>query len=127
MSQTPCTAPAILTSIRAVWVAFNPGLLTHLCCLYALVNWVSIDSGNGLLPFWQQAITWTNAGLLSIGPLGTNFSEILSEIQKFWFTKKHLKMSSMKKQPFFPVEDVLKKNGRNSHRSYDPTMHCSLS
>ena len=27
------------------------------------------------MPIWLQAITWTNAYLLSIGPLGTNFSE----------------------------------------------------
>ena len=31
---------------------------------------------NGLAPVRRQAITWTNAGLLSIRPLGTNFSEI---------------------------------------------------
>ena len=29
---------------------------------------------------WRQAIIWTNADLLSIGPLGTNFSEILMGI-----------------------------------------------
>ena len=27
-----------------------------------------------------QAIFWTNAGVLLVGPLGTNFSEILIEI-----------------------------------------------
>ena len=30
-----------------------------------------------------QAIIWTNAGILFIGPLGTNFSEISIEIQTF--------------------------------------------
>ena len=29
---------------------------------------VNIGSGNGLLPDWYQAITWTNAGILSIEP-----------------------------------------------------------
>ena len=38
---------------------------------------------------WRQAIIWTNAGILLIGPLGTNLSEILIEIQT-------LKMSSAK-------------------------------
>ena len=33
-------------------------------------------SGNGLSPVRCQAITWTNTDLLSIGPLGTNFSDI---------------------------------------------------
>ena len=37
-------------------------------------------SDNGLSPGWHQAIIWTNAGILFMGPLGTNFSEILIEI-----------------------------------------------
>ena len=39
-------------------------------------NWVNIGSGDGLSPVRRQAITWTNAALLSIGPLWTNVSEI---------------------------------------------------
>ena len=41
----------------------------------------------------------TNAGLLLIGPLGTNFSEILVEIITFSFKKMHLKVSSGKWWP----------------------------
>ena len=44
----------------------------------------------------RQAIIWTNAGILLIEPLGTNFSEILIRIQAFSFKKMHLKMSSAK-------------------------------
>ena len=40
-----------------------------------------------------QAIIWTNAGILLIGPLGTNFNEILIEIYLFSFKKMLLKMS----------------------------------
>ena len=47
-----------------------------------------------------EAITWTNAGILLIGPLGSNFSEILIEIYTFSFKKMLLKMSSGKQQPF---------------------------
>ena len=36
-----------------------------------------IGSDNGLLPGQHQAIIWTNVGILLIGPLGTNFNEIL--------------------------------------------------
>ena len=36
-----------------------------------------IDSDNGLSPIWCQAIIWTNAGIMLIRTLGTNFSEIL--------------------------------------------------
>ena len=40
-----------------------------------------------------QAIFWTNAWILLIGSLGTNFSGFVIEIHTFWFKKMHLKMS----------------------------------
>ena len=46
-----------------------------------------IVSDNGLSPGRRQAIIWTNAVILSIGPLGTNFSKILNEIYIFSFKK----------------------------------------
>ena len=64
--------------------------------LYASVNWVIMCSCNGLSPVRRQAITWTNAGSLSIGLLGTNFCEIWIGILPFLFKKIHLKMSSAK-------------------------------
>ena len=39
-----------------------------------------IGSDNGLSPGRRQAIIWANDGISLIGPLGTNFSEILTEI-----------------------------------------------
>ena len=63
---------------------------------YASVNQVSIGSDNGLLPIWCQAINQNNAGLLSIWPLGTNFSEIWIKTQNFSFMKMHLNVSSAK-------------------------------
>ena len=59
-----------------------------------------IGSYNGLSPRRRQAIIWTNAGILLIRPLGTNFSEILFSKQTFSFKKMHLKMSSAKWRPF---------------------------
>ena len=56
------------------------------------VNQVSIGSDNGLSPIRRQAIIYTNAGLLSIRPLGTNFSEILIQIQNFSFMGMNLKI-----------------------------------
>ena len=70
--------------------------------------WVSIGSSNGLLSVQPQAITWTNAGLLSIGHLGTNFSEIQIEIQKFSFMKMHFKKCCLWQwRPFSPGGDWL--------------------
>ena len=57
--------------------------------IHASLNWVIIGSNNGLSPVQRQAIIWTNAGILLIGPLDTNFSEILIVIQTL-FKKLHL-------------------------------------
>ena len=66
-----------------------------------------IGSDNGLSPDRRQAIIWTNAGILLIGPLGTNFNEILIEIHTFSLKKMHLKMSSGKWRPFCLSLNVL--------------------
>ena len=70
--------------------------MTHICVDKLTI----IGSDNGLSPERHQAIIWTNAGILLIGPLGTNFSEILIEILTFWFKKMRLKVSSAKWRPF---------------------------
>ena len=44
----------------------------------------------------HQAIIRTNAGISLIGALGTNFREILIDIDTFSFKKIHLKMSSFR-------------------------------
>ena len=72
------------------------GRVTHIC----VGNLTIIGPDNGLSPGRCQAIIWTNAGMLLIGPWGTNFSEILIGIQTFSFKKMHLKMSSAKWRPF---------------------------
>ena len=59
-----------------------------------------IGSDNGLSPGRRQAISWTNAGILLIQTLGTNFSEISTEIQKFYLKKMHWKIASGKWRPF---------------------------
>ena len=68
--------------------------------MYASVKHISIDSDNGLSPGRHQAIIWTNVRILLIGPLGTNFSEIVIEIHISSFKKMLLKMSSEKWRPF---------------------------
>ena len=63
-------------------------------------NITIIGSDNDLSPGLRQAIIWTNAGILLIRPLWTNFSEILVKIHTFSFMKMPLKMSSWKCWPF---------------------------
>ena len=77
--------------------------MTHIC----VINLIIIGSDNGLSPDQHQAIIWTNAGILSIGPLGTNFSEILIEILTFSFKKMCLKVSFAKRRPFCLSLNVL--------------------
>ena len=72
------------------------GRVTHIC----VSKLTTTGSDNGLSPGRRQAIIWTNDGILLIGPLGTNFSEILIGIQTFSLKKMHLKMSSAKWRPF---------------------------
>ena len=72
------------------------GRVTHI-----RVSWlIIIGSDDGLSPGRRQAIIWTKAGILLIGPLATIFSEILIEIYIFSFNKMYLKMSSAKWRPF---------------------------
>ena len=67
--------------------------------IYVSVNQAIIGSDNVLLPGQRYSIIWTNAGILLIVPLGTNFSEILIAILTFSFKEMHLKVSSVKWQP----------------------------
>ena len=82
--------------------------VTHMCV--SKLN--TIGSDNGLSPGRCQAIIWTNAGILWIGPLGTNFNEISIDIHVFSFKKMHLKISSGKWRPFCPGLNVLTLNVR---------------
>ena len=70
--------------------------MTHICV--GKLTIIGLDIG--LSPGRRQAIIWTNAGILLIWPLETNFIEILIGNQAFSFKKMHLKMSSAKWRPF---------------------------
>ena len=72
------------------------GRVTHICVSKLTI----IGSDNGLSPGRRQAIIWTNAGILLIGPLGTNFNETSIEIHTFSLKKIHLKLSSGKWRSF---------------------------
>ena len=74
-------------------------------CMHQWISWALV-----------QIVAWCLFGashylnqcyILSIGPLRTNFSEILIKIQSFSFTKMHLNIWSAKWQPFCPRGDEL--------------------
>ena len=97
---------------KAVWWPFCLGLnvLTHWGRVMHIFidNLTIIGPDNGLSLGRRQAIIWTNAGILLIGPWGTNFSEILIGIQTCSFKKMHLKMASAKWRPFCLGPNVLR-------------------
>ena len=58
--------------------------------IYTSLNLATISSDNGLAPYRHQASIWTNAGVLLIGTLETNLSEILIEIHTFSFIQENV-------------------------------------
>ena len=90
-----CFTDAYVRDPAAVGLA-DWGRVTHICVSKITI----IGSVNRLSLGRRQAIIWTNDEILLIGVLGTNFSEILIEIQTFSFWKNRLKVSSSKWRPF---------------------------
>ena len=79
------------------------GWVMHIC----ISNLTIMSSNDGLLSGRRQVIIQTNAGILLIGLLGTNFSENLIEIITFSVKKMCLKVSSAKRLPFCLCLNVL--------------------
>ena len=75
----------------------HSGRVTHICVRKLSI----IGSENGLSPGPRQAIIWTNVGLLLIGTIGTNLSEILIKIATFLFKKMPSKISSANWRPLY--------------------------
>ena len=78
-----------LTKITGFYYPRLPklGRATHMCVSKLTIT----GSNNRLSPGRYQAIIWTNARILLIGPLGTNFGEIQSKFIHFHSRKCILK------------------------------------
>ena len=97
--------------------------MTHICVGKRII----ISSDNGLLPGRRQAIIWTNAGILLIRPLGTNFSEVSIEIHIFSLMKMHFKMSSAKCRSFcFGLNVLIAKCMYVCSSAYDVALNGEL-
>ena len=77
------------TNLFSSNVFIHRGRVMHICISKLTI----IGSDNGLSLGWCHAIIWTDAGILSIGPLETNFGEILINIHTFSLNQMHLKIS----------------------------------
>ena len=87
--------------------------MTHICISKLTI----IGSDNGLVPTRRQAIIWINAGILLIGPLGTNFNRN----SYIFIQETHLKLSSGKWQPFCLGLNVLTHWGRDNMAAISQT------
>ena len=90
-------------SLTFAWYGISLTFPWPLDTLYTIIG-----SDNGLLPSWRQAIFWTNTGILLIGPLGTNFSEIFIRIKTFSLMNMYLKVSSAKVAAILPQPQCVK-------------------
>ena len=93
---------------KKMWVILQTFLDAFPWISLVCVNLLWPSSDNGLSPFWCQAIIWTNADMLLIGPLWRNFSEIRIKVHQFLFRKMCLKMLSAKWRPLFSGLSMLK-------------------
>ena len=69
-------APTLIFDNVCIMILTHWGRVTHICVDNLTIN----GSNNGLSPGTRQAIIWTNVGILLIGHLVTNCSEVLIEI-----------------------------------------------
>ena len=104
IGQTAWAAVIIMSWINMLRLEHYWGRVTHIC----LSKLTIIGSDNVLSPGRHQAIIRTNAGILLIGPLGTNFREMLIKTLTFSLKKTRLKVSSAKWRPFCLGLNVLK-------------------
>ena len=91
--------------------------MPHICVSKLTI----VGADNGLLPGQYQAIIWTNAEILMIGPLGTNFSEILIEIFISSFKKMHFDSVFRKFATIF----ILPPSKFSDHETYYKTLDIS--
>ena len=93
------------------------GWVTQICVTTQAV----IGSDNGLSPVGRQVIIWTNAVILSTGPPGTQFNQIVCKMLPF--KKMRLKMSSGKCWPFCLSLNVLNIMRPEQNDHYFPGQH----
>ena len=90
-----CTSMSIWTIYMYLWPwshLTHWGRVTHIC----IGNLTIIGSDNGLSPGRRQAIIWTNAGILSIGPLRNKLQWNFNRNSNIFIQKMYFKNSFAK-------------------------------
>ena len=91
-----CMCSSRWDTVCCIDVFLSGGRVTHICVS-------KLDSIGSDVACSGTRHVLTNAGLLSIGPLGTNFSEIQSNYLNFHSEKTHVKISSVTRRLFCRV------------------------
>ena len=112
-TKVQCLISDIQLTSRSSWTSANAAyeLASKVVLIYHSTHWDRVtqksvskftinSSDSALSPIRHQVIIWTNAGILLIRTLRTNFSETVIQIHTFSNKKMHLKMSSGKCRPF---------------------------
>ena len=95
------------TSDHAIFLRLSNLIFNALRPSICVSKLTIFGSDNGSSPGRRQTITVAYDVILLIRTLGTNISEILSEIHIFSLKKMHMKMSPAKWRPFFLGLNVL--------------------
>ena len=75
--------------------------------------------------WFRKWLIWTNAGILLIWLIGTNFNEMLTKIHTFSFKKMDLKMSSGKLRPLcLGLNVLLSLNPYTLGNAWVRSQHC---
>ena len=95
--------PLLYWQLLVIHVLYATTLLTHWGrVMHICISKLNIiGSDNGLAPERRQTIIWTNGGILLIGPLGTIFNEILSEILIYFYPRKYIWMCRLRNDDYF--------------------------
>ena len=90
---------------KAIRTLTHWGRVAHICASKLTI----INSDNGFSPGRRQAIIGTNAGILLVRPLGTNFSEIsemLNSDDDFVFRHRVNQFQRVNELPWGPRQDL---------------------
>ena len=84
---------------------------------------IRVKELDAIVPGRRQAIIWTNAGILLIRILGTNFSEILGKIHSFSFKTRQNSTQSVRNMPLLPPRHLLPHVLQIMHRNPKMTSY----
>ena len=110
-----CTSP--IASKLNQW-----GQVTHIC----VCKLTTISSDNRLLPDWRQAIMWTNAEMLLIGPTEISSSQQLNWKSYIFIQENTFENVACKMAAILSRSRYVKTNSRGKHSRLHIMLHTTI-